>query len=54
MYRYKKRLWTCEVCGAKTEILGLRDDGKHVCGKCSYLKPDEILCKESKIKLEGE
>lgn len=36
MYRYKKRLWVCEDCGSKVEIPGLREDGKHVCGKCSY------------------
>lgn len=40
MYRYKKRLWTCEVCGAKTEFLDLKD-GKHVCGECSNKQKED-------------
>ena len=39
MYRYKKRLWTCEECGAKTQFLDLKD-GKHVCGPCSNKSND--------------
>ena len=31
MFRRYKRLWTCERCKNKVEILGLYD-GMHVCG----------------------
>ena len=47
MYRYKKRLWTCEVCGKKVEFLILKD-GKHVCGECPSNMIRDLQMVESK------
>jgi len=42
MWRYKKRLWTCERCGNKVEILSLSDDGDHICYQCDLEEYNKI------------
>jgi len=44
MRKFRRRLWTCERCGRKVEILGLDEDGKHTCGECGDIVEEIKKC----------
>ena len=56
MWRYKKRLWVCEECGNKVEVLSLSEDGKHVCWECNeqYNKTQKEFDEEFDLNLNIE